>query len=191
MSHLVFRERPNRYDIATAKPLDPLTRAIHGLLLNAIRDGVTEIRFVPNERNLRAYMLVTDTLQEWYSPFLKATAGPIARLLKKMLRGDLLGRDDEAAMEGTIYVGEHPLHVSLTTTPTEYGDLLTLRIVDPSGGVDTTDDSGISLGDAEGMAEDGDHPAPPASTPTEEEIREASREILGCLNPAIYDVTDG
>jgi hypothetical protein len=194
VSRLGFRGRPGPYVIDdTTKTQDPLTNAIDALLFIAIRNGATEIRFVPNERNLRAYMLVKDGLQEWYSPFLKRTAGPIARLLKQMLGGDALNSDIEAMTAGTIYIGRFPVHLSLSATPTECGDLLALRIVDPAlaEGATVCDPDEFDLVSDECAADDEDPPAPPTPPPTEEEIREASREILGCLNPAIYDVTDG
>jgi len=194
VSRLGVRGRSGPYVIDdTTKTQDPLSNAIDTIIFIAIRDGATEIRFVPNERNLRAYMLVKDGLQEWYSPFLKSTAGPIARLLKQILQGSSLQSDTEATTAGTIYIGRYPVHLSLAATPTEYGDLLTLRIVDPSVAEGATDCSpeGFDLGSDDCAADDEDPPAPPAAPRSEEEIREESREILGCLNPAIYDVNDG
>jgi len=155
--------------------LDPLAAEIYTTLLLAIRDGATEIRIVPNERNLQVFALVKGTLEQPLPlPFLKKTAHPIARILKQTLQRCPSRRDDEAATEGTIHVGGYPVHLSLFSTPTDHGDLLTVRIVDPSvvrGSTEVTaavDDDEFTLG---GFDDDSAPPAPPPPPPSPEELR--------------------
>jgi hypothetical protein len=173
------------------QPLDPLTREIHTTLFLAIRDAATEIRFVPNKRNLQVFALVKDTLEQPLPlPFLKKTAQPIARILKQTLQRCPSHHDVEAAAEGTIHVGGYPVHLSLFSTPTDHGDLLTVRIVDPglvSGSTDAravVDDDEFTLG---GFDDDSTPPAPP---PSPEELTWFFGEWKS-WDPTIFDTSDG
>jgi hypothetical protein len=147
---------------------------------------------VPNERNLQVFTFVKGTLEQPLRlPFLKKTAQPIARILKQALQRRPSRRDVKAAAEGTTHVGGYPVHLSLFSTPTDHGDLLTVRIVDPSlvsGSTEVTaaaDDDEFTLA---GFDDDSPPPAPPPSSP--EEVRWFS---LGwkSWDPTICDTSDG
>ena len=188
---LVFQRGSCPIDIAAAQqPLDPLTDKIRLILLMAIRDGATEIRFVPNKRNLQVFAVVKGSLEELLPlPFLKKTARPIARILKQTLQGCPPQRDREAATEGTIHVGGHPVHLSLFSTPTDHGDLLTIRIVDPGVVGASTELGGIVDGDEcvfylEGVDDDSTPP------PSPEESRRSFREMMSG-DPTIFHISDG
>jgi len=171
--------------------LHSLTGNIRLILLIAVKDGATEIRFVPNERNLQAFALVKGNLEEVLPlPFLKKTARPIARILKQTLQRCPFHRDRDAATEGTIHVYGHPVHLSLFSTPTDHGDLLTVRIFDPglvSGSTEVTaavDDDEFTLG---GFNDDFTPPAPPSSP-------EGLRWFFGewkSWDLTIFDTSDG
>ena len=190
--HLAFRGRSVPIDLAICpKPLDPLAAEIYMTLLMAIRDGATEIRIVPNERNLQVFALVKDALEQPLPlPFLKKTAQPIARILKQTLQRCPSRRDGEAAAEGTIYVAGYPVHLSLFSTPMDHGDLLTVRIDDPSvvtGSTEVTatvDDDEFSLGGVD------DDSTPPAPQPSPEELARSFREMMS-WDPTVYDTSDG
>ena len=189
---LVFQCGSGPIDIAFGpQPLDPLTREIHMAFLMAIRDGATELRIVPNERNLQVFALVKGTLEQPLPlPFRKKTAQPIARILKQTLQRCPSRRDGEAAAEGTIYVAGYPVHLSLFSTPMDHGDLLTVRIDDPSvvtGSTEVTatvDDDEFSLGGVD------DDSTPPAPQPSPEELARSFREMMS-WDPTVYDTSDG
>ena len=189
---LVFQRGPGPIDIATGpQPLDPLTREIHLTLLLAIRDGATELRIVPNERNLQVFAVVKGTLEQPLPlPFLKMTAQPIARILKQTLERCPSRRDGEAATEGTIHVCGYPVHLSFVSTPTDHGDLLTVRIDDPSvvrGSTEVTgtgDDDEFSLGGVD------DDSTPPVAQSSPEELERSFREMMS-WDPTVYDTSNG
>jgi hypothetical protein len=188
---LVFPCRSGPIDLATGpQPLDPLTETIRLILLMAIRDGATEIRFVPNERNLQVFAVVKGALEEVLPlPFLQKTARPIAKILKQTLQRCPSHDDRGAPTEGTIHVGGHPVHLSLFSTPSDHGDLLTVRIVDPSL-VSASTEVGAAVDDDEftlgGVDDDS---TPPIPQPSPEELRRSFREMCS-WDPTIFDTSD-
>jgi hypothetical protein len=187
---LLFPGRFIPNDLADVRqPLHPLAEKIRCILLMAIREGATEIRFVPNERNLQVVAVVKGTLEEllpW--PFLKKTARPIASILNQALQGCPRQRDREAATDGTIHVGGHPVHLSLVSHPTDHGDLLTVRIVDPglvsaSTDVGTVDDGDECVFYVEVVDDDSTPP------PSPEESRRSFREMMSG-DPTFFDTSD-
>jgi hypothetical protein len=197
---LVFLYRPLPIDIAAGgQTLDPLANAITVILLVALREGASVIRFVPNERNLRVLALVNGAFEELLFPLLKTTARPIGRILEQTLRSIPSQRDREATAEDTIYVGVNPspsrgktilgrcrrhgtiyidgkpLQLRLFSIPTEHGDLLTIVIVDP--GLATV--STAAAGKPTAL------PTPPSS------LEERRRECRLLVDPSVFDTSDG
>ncbi len=89
LRRLAFRGRSGPVDITDLDtPLDLLTRKVHMTLLMAIRDGATEIRYVPTDRYIQVLLSVKDTAQEAVPlPLFKHATAPLARRLRRMLQG--------------------------------------------------------------------------------------------------------
>ena len=134
---LAFRGRSGPIDIADLnadlnKPFDPLARAICIALLAAIRDGATEIRFVPNDRYIQLLRLVKGQIEElWPLPLFRKGTAPITQHFRRMLQGTASQQVGNAVEQGTIHVGGHPVHLSVFTTASQHGDVISVRIVDP------------------------------------------------------------
>jgi hypothetical protein len=136
LRHLVFRGRSGPIDIGEIadlnKPLDPLARVIRIALLAAVRDGATEIRFIPNGRYIQLFRLVKDHIEElWPLPLFRNATAPITQNFRRLLQGTTSQQVGNAVEQGTIHVGGHPVHLSVFTTASQHGDVISVRIVDP------------------------------------------------------------
>jgi hypothetical protein len=185
------RGRSGPIDITDSdKPLDLLTRKIHMNLLAAIRDGATEIRYVPNDRYIQVLTVVKETAEELFPlPLFKTGTGPLARRFRRMLQGTPPKQDDDAVESGTIHVGRHPVHLSLSTTPWDHGDILIIGVDDPGvkqasthrHDTDCDDECVVVL---EGAGEDD-------AFPSFESSEDLWRWCCENLPPEEYDLSDG
>jgi hypothetical protein len=180
---------------AFGKPLDPLLEEIFFILLLAVKDNACEIRFVPTEKNLQVRQLVNGSRKELLPfPFLKQIAGPIARTLRHILQGYFSEGDEADVEEGVIYVGAYSVELRLSSTPTEHGDLLILRIIYPEAADKAITPSGMcDVVAEEGSIFDlgnGDAPVQPARTPSAEEVMHSFRNLRS-WDPTIYDTSSG
>jgi len=189
------RSRSGPIDITDSdKPLDLLTRKIQMMLLMAIRDGATAIRYVPNDRYIQVLLTAKDTVQEAVPlPLFKHATAPIARRFRRMLQGTPLKQDDDAVESGTIHVGGHPAHLSLSTTPSDHGDILLIGVDDPGvkqasthrHDTDCDDECVVVLEGA------GEYDASPSFESAFDSSEELWRWCCENVPPEEYDLSDG
>jgi hypothetical protein len=176
------------------KPLDLLTRKIQMMLLMAIRDGATEIRYVPNDQYIQVLLTAKDAVQEAVPlPLFKHATAPIARRFRRMLQGTRPKQDDDAVESGTIYVGVHPVHLGLSLTPSDHGDILIVGINDPGLKHTSTHRHDSACDDQcvvvlEGAGEDD---APPSFESAFDSSEALWRWCCENLPPEEYNLSDG
>jgi hypothetical protein len=191
LHRLAFRGRSGSVDITDLdRPVDLLTRKIHMNLLMAIRDGATEIRYVPTVKYIQVLLSVKDSVQEAMPlPLFKTGTDPIARRFRRILHGAQPQQDNNTVESGTIHVGGHPVNLSLSAIPSNHGDILTIGVDDPglkhtsAHRHDTAcDDDCVFVLEAAG---DGD------TSPSFESSEELWRWCCENLPPEEYDLSDG
>jgi len=110
----------------------PIVRFINKLMLDAIRRGSSDIHFEPYESKYRIRYRTDGILEEIASPPV-STASRLAARLKVMSRMDISER--RVPQDGRIKLklnAKRAIDFRVNTLPTQYGEKIVLRILDPT-----------------------------------------------------------
>jgi type IV pilus assembly protein PilB len=123
----------NRQDEETSDEDDaPIVRFVNKLLLDAIKRGASDIHFEPYEYTYRIRFRTDGILEEITSPPINMALRFAARL-KVMSRMDISER--RVPQDGRIKLKiskKRAIDFRVNTLPTQYGEKIVLRILDPS-----------------------------------------------------------
>lgn len=110
----------------------PIVRFVNKMLLDAIKQGASDIHFEPYEKRYRVRYRTDGILQKVYSPDIRL-AGKIAARLKVMSKMDISER--RLPQDGRIKMKlskNKAIDFRVNTLPTLWGEKIVLRILDPS-----------------------------------------------------------
>ena len=116
-------------DVESLAELAPVRRMLNIYLLQAIRDGASDIHFEPFETEFRVRMKTDGVLQELISPA-KHLAFPITTRIKVMANLDIAERRLPQDGRIELSVGGHPVDLRVSVLPTLFGESVVMRVLD-------------------------------------------------------------
>lgn len=139
-------EAPQEEDPAIVAAVDeaPVVRFVNGILLNAIRQGASDIHFEPYEDDYRVRVRIDGLLRVAARPPAGLAAKVCARL-KVLARLDIAER--RAPQDGRMRLrlpNRRKVDLRMNTLPTLYGEKAVVRILDSGAALPSLDELGMT-----------------------------------------------
>ena len=139
-------EAPQEEDPAIVASVDeaPVVRFVNGILLNAIRQGASDIHFEPYEDDYRVRVRIDGLLRIAARPPAGLAAKVCARL-KVLSRLDIAER--RAPQDGRMRLrlpNRRKVDLRMNTLPTLYGEKVVVRILDSGAALPSLDELGMT-----------------------------------------------
>jgi type IV pilus assembly protein PilB len=128
--------------------LPPVVKLFNLILLEGIRSGASDVHIEPSQTELRVRYRIDGILEEsFHLP--KWIQDPLTARCKVLARLDITER--RVPQDGRIRVNyrEHMIDLRVSSLPTQFGEKVTMRILDPSGAPSGLDRFGFSVRDLE------------------------------------------
>ena len=125
-------------DLLDSRDDAPVVRLINAILLEAIREGVSDIHIEAEERRLVVRFRMDGVLREVLSPP-RALAPLLVSRIKVMARLDIAEKRVPHDGRVTLRIGGLDVDVRVSTLPTQHGERVVLRLLDRGAtGLDLT-----------------------------------------------------
>ena len=110
----------------------PIVRLVSMLLIEAYRDGASDIHLEPLDKKFRVRFRIDGVLQEMQAPPKRLQSAIISRL--KIMSGSMSIAEKRLPQDGRIQVKikKKPIDLRVSTMPTNHGESMVLRILDKS-----------------------------------------------------------
>lgn len=116
-------------DLLDQKDDAPVVRLINALLLEAVKDGASDIHIEVEEKRLVVRFRVDGVLREVLSPR-RALAAQLSSRLKVMGKLDIAEKRLPQDGRVSLRVGSFELDVRISTLPSQFGERVVLRLLD-------------------------------------------------------------
>lgn len=116
-------------DLLDNRDDSPVIRLINAMLLEAIRDGASDIHIETQDRRLIVRFRVDGVLREKIQPR-RALAPLLVSRIKVMARLDIAEKRVPQDGRVTLRIGGHEVDVRVSTIPTQHGERVVLRLLD-------------------------------------------------------------
>lgn len=131
-------------DLLDSRDDSPVIRLINALLLQAVRDGASDIHVETQEKRLIVRFRVDGVLRDIVEPK-RALAPLLVSRIKVMARLDIAEKRIPQDGRVTLRVGGYDIDVRVSTIPTQHGERVVMRLLDRGS-------TGLEI-DALGMSE--------------------------------------
>jgi type II secretion system protein E len=110
----------------------PIVRLVSMLLIEAHRDGASDIHLEPLDKKFRVRFRIDGVLQEMQAPPKRLQSAIISRL--KIMTGSMSIAEKRLPQDGRIQVKikKKPLDLRVSTIPTNHGESMVMRLLDKS-----------------------------------------------------------
>ncbi len=127
----MMQDLPAVEDLLEASADAPIIRMLNALLMQAARDGASDIHIEPYERHSSVRFRIDGTLREVVSPNRALHAALISRL---KIMADLDIAEKRLPQDGRISLrlGQRAIDVRVSTLPSAHGERAVLRLLDKS-----------------------------------------------------------
>ena len=127
----MMQDLPAVEDLLAASADAPIIRMLNALLMQAARDGASDIHIEPYERHSSVRFRIDGTLREVVSPNRALHAALISRL---KIMADLDIAEKRLPQDGRISLrlGQRAIDVRVSTLPSAHGERAVLRLLDKS-----------------------------------------------------------
>ncbi|QUJ76779.1 Flp pilus assembly complex ATPase component TadA [Sulfitobacter albidus] len=126
----------------------PVVRLINALLLEAVKDGASDIHIEVEEKRLVVRFRVDGVLREVLTPR-RALAAQLSSRLKVMGKLDIAEKRLPQDGRVSLRVGSYELDVRISTLPSQFGERVVLRLLDRGQTQTGIDNLGLSARDRE------------------------------------------
>jgi general secretion pathway protein E len=116
-------------DLLDNRDDSPVIRLINALLLQAIKQGASDIHIETQERRLIVRFRVDGVLREVIEPK-RALAPLLVSRIKVMARLDIAEKRVPQDGRVTLRIGGHDIDVRVSTIPTQHGERVVMRLLD-------------------------------------------------------------
>nr|WP_047169398.1 type II secretion system ATPase GspE [Sphingomonas sp. Y57] len=124
-------------DLLDSRDDSPVIRLINALLLQAVRDGASDIHVETQEKRLIVRFRIDGVLRDVVEPK-RALAPLLVSRIKVMARLDIAEKRVPQDGRVTLRVGGYDIDVRVSTIPTQHGERVVMRLLDRgSTGLDT------------------------------------------------------
>lgn len=118
-------------DLLESRDDAPVVRLINALLLQAVREGASDIHVEMSEKALVVRFRVDGVLRDALTPK-RALAPLLVSRIKVMARLDIAEKRLPQDGRVSLRVGGHDLDVRVSTLPSQYGERVVMRLLDRS-----------------------------------------------------------
>jgi general secretion pathway protein E len=118
-------------DLLDNRDDSPVIRLINALLLEAIREGASDIHVETQERRLLVRFRIDGVLREKIEPK-RALAPLLVSRIKVMARLDIAEKRVPQDGRVSLRIGGHEIDVRVSTIPTQHGERVVMRLLDRS-----------------------------------------------------------
>ena len=125
-------------DLLDSRDDAPVVRLINAILLQAVREGVSDVHIEAEERRLSVRYRVDGVLREILSPP-RSLAPLLVSRIKVMARLDIAEKRVPHDGRVTLRIGGMDVDVRVSTIPTQHGERVVMRLLDRNA-------SGLDLG---------------------------------------------
>ena len=125
-------------DLLDSRDDAPVVRLINAILLQAVREGVSDVHIETEERRLVVRYRIDGVLREVLSPP-RSLAPLLVSRIKVMARLDIAEKRSPHDGRVTLRIGGMDVDVRVSTIPTQHGERVVLRLLDRNT-------SGLDLG---------------------------------------------
>ncbi|KIN74990.1 Type II secretion pathway protein E [Sulfitobacter noctilucae] len=130
-------------DLLDQKDDAPVVRLINALLLEAVKDGASDIHIEVEEKRLVVRFRVDGVLREVLTPR-RALAAQLSSRLKVMGKLDIAEKRLPQDGRVSLRVGSYELDVRISTLPSQFGERVVLRLLDRGQTQTGIDNLGLS-----------------------------------------------
>lgn len=116
-------------DLLDQKDDAPVVRLINALLLEAVKEGASDVHIETEERRLVVRFRIDGVLREVISPK-RALAGLLVSRIKVMGKLDIAEKRMPQDGRVSLRVGGYDLDVRVSTIPSQFGERVVLRLLD-------------------------------------------------------------
>lgn len=116
-------------DLLDQKDDAPVVRLINALLLEAVKDGASDIHIEVEEKRLVVRFRIDGVLREVLTPR-RSLASQLASRLKVMGKLDIAEKRLPQDGRVSLRVGSYELDVRISTLPSQFGERVVLRLLD-------------------------------------------------------------
>ena len=119
-------------DLLDARDDSPVIRLINALLLEAIKEGASDVHVETQERRLVVRFRIDGRLRDIVEPP-RALAPLLVSRIKVMAKLDIAERRTPQDGRVTLRIGGHDVDARVSTMPTQHGERVVLRILERGG----------------------------------------------------------
>jgi general secretion pathway protein E len=119
-------------DLLDQRDDSPVIRLINALLLEAVKEGASDIHLETEEKRLIVRFRVDGVLREVIEPR-RALAPLLISRIKVMAKLDIAEKRVPQDGRVTLRLGGYDIDARVSTVPTQYGERVVLRLLDRSG----------------------------------------------------------
>ncbi len=116
-------------DLLDNRDDSPVIRLINALLLEAVKEGASDIHVETQERRLIVRFRVDGVLRDMIEPK-RALAPLLTSRIKVMARLDIAEKRVPQDGRVTLRIGGHEIDVRVSTIPTQHGERVVMRLLD-------------------------------------------------------------
>ncbi len=126
----------------------PIIKMVDSIIINAVDDRASDIHIEPQDRIVNLRLRVDGIMKETMQ-FPKWVHGPVVSRIKIMAKMDIAER--RIAQDGRMKVrlGDKNIDIRVSTLPTQYGETVVMRLLDPGAAILDLDRIGLSDRDTE------------------------------------------
>ncbi len=129
-------------DLLETKDDAPVVRLINALLLEAVKEGASDIHIETSERSLHVRFRIDGVLRPMLEP--KRSLAPLlVSRIKVMARLDIAEKRLPQDGRVSLRVGGHELDVRISTIPAQYGERVVMRLLNRDAARLNLDDIGM------------------------------------------------
>lgn len=133
-------------DLLETKDDAPVVRLINALLLEAVKEGASDIHIETSERALHVRFRIDGVLRQMIEPR-RALAPLLVSRIKVMARLDIAEKRLPQDGRVSLRVGGHELDVRISTIPAQYGERVVMRLLNRDAARHDLDDIGMGARD--------------------------------------------
>lgn len=120
----------------------PIIKMVDSIIIHAVNNRASDIHIEPQERLVKLRVRVDGIMRETMQ-LPKWVQGPVTSRIKLMSRMDISERRVSQDGRFKVRLGDKSLDIRVSTLPTQYGESVVLRVLDPRAGA--LDLKGIGL----------------------------------------------
>ncbi|MBI5644018.1 MAG: Flp pilus assembly complex ATPase component TadA [Deltaproteobacteria bacterium] len=149
----VIREPDANRDIAEQvkkSSAPPIIKMVDSIIIHGVDSRASDIHIEPHDKGVRLRLRVDGLMRE-VMQLPKWVQGPVSSRIKIMAKMDIAER--RVSQDGRVRVrlGEKDIDIRVSTLPTQYGETVVMRLLDPKASLNDLDHIGLLQDEYDGI----------------------------------------